>query len=400
MMRILVQKFGGTSLSTETSREAVVNKIKNAKCQYDGVVVVVSAMGRKGDAYATDTLLSLIDDQSTRVTNREIDLLISCGEIISTVFMSNLLMKEGFLTCALTGGAAGILTNHHHRNAEILDVNPEGLLDLLNQGWVPIVAGFQGVTGTGDVATIGRGGSDTTASLLGEALKAEKIEIYTDVNGIMTADPRICKKARTIDTMSYIEVYQLADSGAKVIHPRAVEIARRAGIPLIIKNTFSEEEGTEITDYKHLNHKLLQQGKMVTSIAHRMNRTQFIVEGALDNERFFDALANKDVSIDIINIFPDKRFFTVDSDQNEMVKAVLNEFEMEIKMIEKCCKVTVVGERMTGVPGVMAQIIRALSKCDVEILQTSDSLTTIACLVREVDLEKSVGALHKAFELE
>lgn len=399
-MKILVQKYGGTSLATEESRQQVISKIIDAKKVYDYVVVVVSAMGRLGAPYATDTLLSLIDIKNSKLSDREIDLVVSCGEIISSVVISNLLHEKGLNGYAMTGGAAGILTDCNHTQADIINLNPEKLITVLKDGCIPIVAGFQGISTNNDVTTIGRGGSDTSAALLGEALNADAVEIYTDVDGIMTADPRVCRSAKTINEVSYTEVFQMADSGAKVIHPRAVEVARRAGIPLIIKNTFNDFKGTNITDYNRLDNKNSIKDKLITSIAHRNHRMQFEVEGNMDDERFFQELADKSVSIDIINIFPRRRVFTIEDHMEETVLKVLDEYDVNYSKITDCCKVTVIGERMTGVPGVMAKIIRCLTEAGVEILQTADSLSTIACLVKNDDLEKAVTALHKEFELD
>jgi len=399
-MKIIVQKFGGTSLATEESRASAIEKIKEARNNYDGIIVVVSAMGRFGQPYATDTLLSLIDKQSSPLSPREIDLMMSCGEIISSVVMSDLMLRNGLKSYAMTGGAAGIVTNNNYMNADVIDMETEQLIMLMKDGYIPVVAGFQGKTANNEVTTIGRGGSDTSAVYLGEAVGAQVIEIYTDVDGIMTADPRVCKTAKIIDQLCYNEVFQMADSGAKVIHPRAVEIARRAGIPLIIKNTFNNQKGTNITGYDKLEKKEDKKEKIITSIAHRTNRTQFLVEGNIDDEAFFEELAIQGVSIDIINIFPLRRVFTIESEKKSSVLQVLKNYDATYSIIDDCCKVTVIGERMTGVPGVMAKIIKCLSEVGVEILQTADSLSTIACLVKSNDLEKSVTALHKAFNMD
>ncbi len=397
-MRILVQKFGGTSLANSESREQAIEKVLEAKKSYDSIVVVVSAMGRLGEPYATDTLLSLIDIQNTKLSDRELDLLMSCGEIISCVNIANLLNEKGLKAYALTGGDAGITTDNKHRNAEILNVDTEHLQNILKEGFIAVVAGFQGKGTNNEITTIGRGGSDTTAALLGAALNAEAVEIYTDVDGIMTADPRVCPTASIIDEISYTEVFQMADSGAKVIHPRAVELARRAGIPLIIKNTFSTAKGTYITQYNKLERRTIAE-KLITSIAHRRSRVQFSVDGDIDDEKFFGQLADMGVSIDMINIFPQKSVFTIEDEKKSVVLELLKVFNAKYTFVESCCKVTVIGERMTGVPGVMAKIIKSLSSSGIKILQTSDSLTTIACLIKESDLEKAVKALHKDFEL-
>lgn len=398
-MRILVQKFGGTSMATEETRKNVVDKIKEAKKEYDNVVVVVSAIGRLGAPYATDSLLHLVNYKNTLLSPKEIDLLMSVGETISALVITNTLLENGIKACALTGGGAGIVTDNDFNNAKVIDIKTEPIMKLLNEGIIPVVAGFQGKTVENEITTLGRGGSDTTASLLGEALKADAIEIYTDVDGIMTADPRICKSAKIIDELSYNEVFQMAGSGAKVIHPRAVEVARRSGIPLIIKNTFNNSRGTSIKRFIKSERKETIQDKLITSIAHKTNIIQFSIQGEIDDENFFTELADENVSIDIINIFPERKVFTIDDTCKNKVIKLINKYDAPYTYIDNCCKVTVIGEKITGVPGVMAKIIRCLSKSSVEILQTADSLSTIACLIKEKDLEIAAEALHKEFML-
>ncbi len=398
-MGVIIQKFGGTSLATPDGRRAVMDKVVAAKAAGEDVVVVVSAMGRIGAPYATDTLVGLLMPDGRFASNREMDMLIACGEIISTVVISNALKGKGILSEALSGGQSGILTSSHFSEAQVINVNPVRIKQLVDQGVVPVVAGFQGHDTNGEVTTLGRGGSDTSAALLGEALKATRVEIYTDVDGIMTTDPRVCDDAQIINAISYDEVFQMADSGAKVIHPRAVEVARRSGIPMVIRNTFSNAAGTSITHYSQVEKNYTIQDKVISSIAYRTDRIQFTVEGDIDDEIFFGDLAKEDVSIDIINIFPGRRVFTTESVKKDDTIKLIEKYQAQYRYIDGCCKVAVIGERMTGVPGVMAKIISSLARVNVQILQTADSLSTIACLVKCEDLEKSVQALHKAFGL-
>jgi len=398
-MKRIVQKFGGTSVATPKARQRVQHIIKEAKNEYDEVIVVVSAMGRYGSPYATDTLLSLVNYDTKMLYPSESDLLLCTGEIISAVILSHGLKSMGIDSLAVTGGNAGLITTAEFMQAEVVDVDKAYMTKLLNKGIIPIVAGFQGMTTDHQMTTIGRGGSDLSAVLLGEAFQVDCIEIYTDVNGIMTADPKLCEEAKTLETISYEEVFQMADSGAKVIHKDAVEVARRAKIPLIIKNTFSDHSGTAIADYKRSEKKATIEDKIITGIAHRMNRIQFSVSGKMDDDAFFDELAKRRISIDIINLFPDYRVFTIDAQKEAEAIAVLEAFNAAYALIKHCAKVTVVGEKMTGVPGVMSKIIHALKRENVEILQTADSLSTIACLIHEIDLEKAVNALHKTFEM-
>ncbi|WP_058485207.1 aspartate kinase [Defluviitalea phaphyphila] len=401
-MDIVIQKFGGTSVATEQSRNEVAKKIIKAKEEGKKPVVVVSAMGRKGDPYATDTLIEFVSSINSSIPQRELDLLMSCGEIISAVVLTNILISKGYKASAMTGAQAGIITDDSFGNADVLMVNPKNIFELISKDIIPVIAGFQGISQTGNITTLGRGGSDTSASLIGEAVKANTIEIYTDVDGIMTADPRICPDAKVIEKISYNEVFQLADSGAKVIHPRAVEIAMRANIPLFIKNTFNERPGTCIIHYGGEENNLLKKSnnRLITGIAHRNNRLQICIEGEnIDDEDLFSTLAENNISIDIINIFPERKLFTVDDKYKEIIIKILNQKNVKFKLTDNCCKITLIGERMTGVPGVMAKIIKCLNKNNITILQTVDSLTTIACLIHNSNTTKAVMALHKEFEL-
>lgn len=394
-MRIIIQKFGGTSVATQQRRELVSNKIESAIEKGYSPVVVVSAIGRKGDPYATDTLLSLINNNETHLEKREMDLLMSCGEIISAVVMAETLQRRGIKSSVLTGGQAGIITDDNFNDATILRVDTKRIIDLLNKSIVPIVTGFQGMTSEGDITTLGRGGSDVTGAVLGEALRAEAIEIYTDVDGIMTADPRIVPEAKVIEKISYNEVFQLADQGAKVIHPKAVEYAMRGNVPLWIKNTMSDAQGTMITSAKH------NEGRIVTGITHMSNRSQISVKCKdTGNEKdLFEILAGCGISIDLINVFPEYRVFTIDGKDSLRVNNILKDLGLEYSIINNCSKIALIGNGMRGVPGVMAKILKTLVQNNIKVLQTADSHTTIWCLVSEEDTIKAINALHKEFSL-
>jgi aspartate kinase len=398
-MKILIQKFGGTSVSTEDRRRLVVDKIMKAKEEGYSPVVVVSAMGRKGQPYATDTLLSLVSREFKDENPLAADLLMSCGEIISTVIMCDDLKENGITGVPLTGGQAGIVTDSKYNNATIVKVNPDRIMNLLNEDKVPVIAGFQGISESGYVTTLGRGGSDTTASLLGVALHADEIQIYTDVDGIMTADPRIVDDASLIEEISYNEVFQLADEGAKVIHPRAVEIAMKANIPLVIKNTMSDCSGTVISSFRRQN-----PDNVIIGITAMSDRVQVTMETAYnsENERYanvLDEIAKNNISIDLINIFPKEKVFTIDKNAVNSFKSLMDELGIKYSLIEDCSKISVVGSRIRGVPGVMAKIISALEKEGITVLQTADSHTTIWCLVHSSNAEKAIVALHKDFNL-
>ena len=398
-MKILVQKFGGTSVATEERRSKAADKIIKSKRDGYSPIVVVSAMGRGGDPYATDTLLGLVKSTSEDSDKREMDMVMACGEIISCNVFCSMLRSKGVACSSLTGGQAGIITDDNFGNASIIKVETERLYNLLKNGIIPVVAGFQGITEDGDITTIGRGGSDTTAAVIGEAIKAEEIQIYTDVGGIMTADPRIVPDARVIKTMSYNEVFQLADMGAKVIHPRAVEFAMRGNIPIVIKNTMSDEPGTYITNY----YKDGISSPLVTGITYMANRTQIYIENKngeyFDDEKLFTALAQNKISIDLINVFPTHKVFTIDDECTQKTEYILKQFDLKYSKVENCSKISVIGSLIRGVPGIMARIIKALKSEDIEILQTSDSHTTIWCLVRDKDTAKAINALHSEFNL-
>ncbi|WP_346885284.1 aspartate kinase [Clostridium sp. UBA4395] len=394
-MDIVVQKFGGTSVSSENNRILVTKKIKKAINDGYKPVVVVSAMGRKGSPYATDTLLSLVSEEFKINNPRALDLLLSCGETLSTVVMCNDLLREGVEAVPLMGGEAGIRTDNNFNNASILDVNPKNVLKVLEQGKVPVVAGFQGISEEGSITTIGRGGSDVTGAILGAALKAKEVQIYTDVDGIMTADPRIVSKASLIESISYDEVFQFADQGAKVIHPRAVEISRKYNIPLVIKNTLSDCEGTTISSYGEDNERI------ITGITHMGNRVQIRINGGSKEHcnNIFHILAENEISIDLISVFVNDKIFTISEVDLDKFKNIAANYEIDYQYTENCSKISIIGSKMRGIPGVMSRILKALEEGNIDILQTADSHTTIWCLVESKKVEDAINLLHNEFKL-
>ncbi|HHW03699.1 MAG TPA: aspartate kinase [Thermoanaerobacterales bacterium] len=243
-MAIIVQKFGGTSVKSPESRKAALKHIMKAKEEGFDVVVVVSAMGRKGDPYATDTLIQLLESQGGSVCPKKKDLIMACGEIISSAVMAAYIESAGFPAEAMTGFQAGILTTRDFGCADIINIDPEPIMEKLKEGKVVVVAGFQGQTEKGEITTLGRGGSDTTAVMLGGYLKADVVDIYTDVPGVAVTDPRIIPEAPFLSRISFKEMLVMAESGAKVIHPRAVKAAMNFNMPFRIKSTFDDGEGT------------------------------------------------------------------------------------------------------------------------------------------------------------
>lgn len=402
-MRILIQKFGGTSLSTDHAREHVIRHISRERTNGYAVVVVVSAMGRKGDPYATDTLLQLVRDNGDRLPARERDMLLGCGEIISAAALCSILVSSGIPSVVLTGGQAGILTDEQFGQARIKEIHPEKIVKILHEGKVVIVTGFQGSTSQGDTTTLGRGGSDTTATALGAALRAEIVDIYTDVSGILTADPRIVQEARPLHVVSYAEICNMARQGAKVIHPRAVEIAQQARIPLRVRSTFTEDTGTLVTDSREIKAELLVKDRHVTGIAHVSGITQISVkaiEGRNDVQlQVFQSMAKHHISVDFINVTPSGAIYTVFDKDAERAVNVLKEGGFAPSAINSCAKVSVIGGGMNGEPGVMARIVEALTEQGIPIMQSADSNTTIWVLVREADMAEALRSLHAKFEL-
>lgn len=402
-MQILVQKFGGTSVQSPENRDHVVAHIKKALVNDHKLIVVVSALGRKPDPYATDTLLDLVDYPANYNSKRELDLLLSCGEVISSIVLSNELQKNHIRATALTGAQAGFLTNDDFNKAKIKRVNPERILHEFKTHDVIVVAGFQGQTETGEITTIGRGGSDTTAAALGAALKAERIEIFTDVNGIMTADPSVVESARPLDVVTYTEICNLAYQGAKVIHPRAVEIAMQAKIPMRVRSTYSTDQGTLVTNSRAMRDGMDIPDRLITGIAHIGSITQIKVSMKEDDHHLqsdvFKAMAEAGISVDFINISPSGVIYTVPNHAKEKAITILKTIGFHPDITENCAKVSAVGAGMTGVPGVASKIVQALTDKNVQILQSADSHTTIWVLVREKDLRVAVNALHDVFGL-
>lgn len=396
-MSIIVQKYGGTSVSTEEGRNIIVSNAKQVISSGDQLVVVVSAMGRKGAPYATDTLLHMYQQPHYEMNTADLDLLMSCGETISAAYISNWMRGQGIKARALTGHQAGIITDSIAGNATVKKVNTDKIKALLDLGYVTIVTGFQGISELGDITTLGRGGSDTTAAILGEALNAEYVEIYTDVDGVMTADPRHVGDAKVLNTISYEEMHQMALDGAKVVDPKAVAIAKRSNRPLFIKNTFSKGVGTLI----HGAHRP-EANKLVTAVAYKNDIIQVKIK--VDNydpkfEQLLQAIEKANISIDLISFLENEKIFTVDHIHQATILNLTSALELETRITESCSKVTVIGHGIHGVPGVMKRVALALTLNKVSILQTSDSYTTISCLVREQELTKAIQALHDEFGL-
>ena len=403
---VIVQKFGGTSVADYERRERASQIVQSVLQEGLYTVVVVSAPGRLGDAYATDTLLQLVANEGAKVPARESDLLLSCGEIISAVVMAAHLRKDGVPARALTGPQAGIETDGSFGDAKILRVDPGPIGAMLDEGLVPVVAGFQGRTPQGEIATLGRGGSDTSAAAIGAALGASYVDIYTDVDGVKTADPRIVPEARTISALDYDELFQMAQAGAKVVHPRAVEVARQARVPLRVRSTVGHETGTVIggARLQDLWHARRPENTVV-GVTDRSDIGEVIVTTPTGPERteiearIFQALALHGISADMISVSPGRVAFIVGKSDLAEAGRLVGEFGLPVAIREDVAKVAIIGSAIAGLPGVMATLMSGLVAAGVEVLETSDSHSSIACLVPEGRRVDAVRTLHRQFNL-
>lgn len=439
-------KFGGTSVRTPEARMQAALKVLSVKEQGKIPIVVVSAIGRKGEPYATDTLVQLLRDvdPATAPDPREMDLLMSCGEILSAVVFATLLKSLGCPAISMRGGQAGVRTDGIYGNARILGVNPIGLVEAMRRGFVPVVCGFQGVWIQGglpgaELTTLGRGGSDTTAAALGAALISDAVEIYTDVDGVKTADPDFVQNAPTLRKVTYDEVAEIAHLGAKVLHPRAAEIAMKFNIPLWVKSTFSEAEGTEIVPGNQLP------GRRVTGVTHtgKLVAMQVDLQSALPEHRrelqarIYDALSRYAINVYMADLGPTSLGFAVDRTkyadvqdmldalvlpvkgektciylvqstgveskafvtQKQLLKEMGDVCELRFSVTEGCTMVSLVAYDFLQQPGVYLRILSLLTSAQIPVLQTSDSDFSVSLLIPESELRRAVALLHESFGL-
>jgi aspartate kinase len=398
-MKTIVQKFGGSSLASPELREIAASRVLEARQRGASPVVVCSAIGRAPEPYATDSLLAMLGP-SRGGPNR--DLLLSCGEALACAVFAELLTSWGADAQAMTGGQAGIITDARFGDAKILRVEPENVLAALERGIIPVVTGFQGVTENGAVTTLGRGGSDLSAIALGDALGSEAVEIFTDVSGVMTGDPRRIAGAHALDRVSYAEMVELAADGAKVMHAKAAELARVSETPYAIKGLRSNF-GTTI-DEGHKPDRV----RPVTGITSLRDVTFVrVIQGEIDDllqrreleVEIFRRLAESDVSVDMINVNNAGIFFIVDSEKIDTVRAELAGLNMALRVRAHCAKLSIVGAGMRGVSGVMYRVVQALSDVEVEIIHSTDSNITISALVPEEDVSRAEQAIHDYFRL-
>lgn len=410
-MALIVQKYGGSSVADAESIKRVAKRIADTKRTGNEVVVVVSAMGD-----TTDELLDLAAQVTPLPAPRELDMLLTAGERISMALLAMTLGGMGVDAISYTGSQAGMRTTPEHGSARIVDVTPHRVRESLAAGLVVIVAGFQGFNQvTGDITTLGRGGSDTTAVALAAALEADVCEIYTDVDGVFTTDPRVVSMARKIDSITSEEMLELASSGAKVLHLRAVEYARRNGVTLHVRSSFSSDEGTLVYDPSKGHPKGEQvEEPIITGIAFERDEAKVTVTGVPDvpgkAAQIFEIVAKSNANIDMIvqNVSAENRTdisFTVPLAQGrKVVEAIEAEHESigyaQLLYDDQIAKIAVVGAGMRNASGVSAQLFRALYEAGINIEMISTSEIRVSVVTRADVMEKAVRALHTAFDLD
>jgi len=401
---LIVQKFGGTSVGDLERIQNVANRVAKTKAAGNDVVVVVSAMSGE-----TNKLVGYAEHFSKNPARAEMDMLLSSGERVTASLLSIALQEMGYDATAMSGRKAGILTDNVHTKARIEDINPEVMQEALKEGKIVVVAGFQGVNEDGDVTTLGRGGSDLSAVAIAGALKADLCEIYTDVSGIFTTDPRIEPKAKKLEKISYDEMLELASLGAKVLQNRSVELAKKLNVNLVTRTSFSDEEGTLITKEENIMEKPL-----VSGIALDRNQARISLQGVKDRpgiaSDIFNALADAEVNVDMIiqNKAVDDTTnidFTVPVGDLHDAKAVVESFVKngEIKdesYNEDICKVSIVGVGMKSHAGVAAKAFSTMAENNININMISTSEIKVSMVINEKYAELAVRSLHDAYELD
>lgn len=397
-MRIVVQKFGGTSADTPAKREKVFEKIKKAVDGGFKVLAVFSAMGRKGSCFATDTLISSFNENIPDATPEQRDLAASCGELYACSCMASLANSYSIRAEVFAGLDFPIITDSAFGNASIKSIGRQNLLKAFENCDAVFAAGFQGISSDGFVTTLGRGGSDTTAAALAAAFGAERCEIYTDVDGVKTADPKSYPKAMLMESLDYREMGEMASEGAKVLHTRCVEIAGKHSLRLFVKNSFSDAPGTEIA--LDSSDKRPFKGFVHKSAVCDFCADYSMVNNAKKRQRaLFEILAAKGISLDMINICGKKTYFSVSEKDSPSVKRYFEAAGLKYSEISGCAKLSCIGSGMKGAPGVMALAFGALSEAGINVFRILDSFINISFLIKESDTEAALEALHKIMVL-
>ncbi|MGI9622068.1 MAG: aspartate kinase [Acidimicrobiales bacterium] len=404
-MSLIVQKFGGTSVVDATRMREVADHVRHTRARGDDVVLVISAMGKE-----TDTLLKLADDVSTTQPGREMDMLITAGERKAIALMCMALHDLGIAADSFTGSQAGFLTDTNHRNAKILEVNPKRVRQTVDEGRVAVVAGAQGVSTANDVTFLGRGGSDTTAVALAHGLGADACELYTDVSGVFTTDPRICPTAHKIGVISFDELLEMTAVGCPKPAMRSVEVARNYQVPLHVRSAFTWETGTWVVEEEPDMEKAI-----IRAVVPDTSQAKLTVAGVRDEPgvaaRLFRSLADAEINVDMIvqNVSVEDKStdisFTLPREQLDIGAEVTRSVAAELGAGEVTTdadigRVSVVGAGMASNPGVAAQMFETLSESDVNIEMISTSAIRISCVVSEDQVDRATVALHGAFELD
>jgi aspartate kinase len=401
---IIVQKFGGTSVGSVEKIQNVASRILEEKNRGNDVVVVVSAMGK-----TTDTLVGLAREITSHPSKREMDMLLSTGEQVTISLLTMALLQAGQEAISYTGWQAGIETESVHSNARITNIHTEKMTTQLQSGKVVIVAGFQGMTPSGEITTLGRGGSDTTAVAIAAALKADRCDIYTDVDGVYTSDPRYIEGARKLPSISYDEMLELANLGAGVLHPRAVEFAKNYQIPLEVRSSLEKVEGTYIEEEASMEQNLVVRGVAFEDEIVRV--TVFGLGNALTGlSSVFTTLAKNHLNVDIIIQSQTDRnttnlSFSIKEQDLDEALAVLEKNQdvlgfTHIEHERDLAKVSIVGSGMISNPGVAAEMFEVLAQSDIVVKMVSTSEIKVSAVVDQVNMQKAAGVLHTAFKLD
>lgn len=403
-MALVVQKYGGTSVADAESIKNIARRIVDRRNKGDQLVVVVSAMGD-----TTDDLIDLAHKVTERPGERELDALLSTGELVASTLVAMAIRSLGCEAISLSGAQAGIKTDANHSRARILDIDPARMLRELEQGKIVIVAGFQGITDEMDITTLGRGGSDTTAIALAASLKAKACEKYTDVEGIYTADPRLEPDARPLREIGYEEMLELAAYGSKVMHPRAIELAGEFNVPILVASSFTDKPGTLI--HREVS---MEVRNKVRSIAHDLDVAKIMVVGVPDRPgiaaSIFEALAKAGVSVDTIvqnasiNNITDLTFTVTKSEMAKAMKVVepigRSLGARECLSNARMGKISIIGTGMQNTPGYAARMFSTLSEHGINIQLITTSEIRITCIIDEAQVKDAVRALHRAFQLD
>ncbi len=403
-MSLIVQKYGGTSVANLERIRGVAQRVTAAYDQGHGVVVILSAM-----AGITDSLINLAREAAPSPDKRELDVLLATGEQTTSALLAITLRSMGYAARSLLGHQAEVVTDRCFGNARIVNIRADRIKELLMKRHIVVVAGFQGCDSEGNITTLGRGGSDTSAVAIAAALKAERCEIYTDVSGVFTADPNVCKKAKKLDRISYDEMMEMASIGAKVLQIRSVEFAKKFNVPVHVRSSFTEEEGTMV-----VNEDAEMEALVVSGVTYSKNDARITLKNVPDRPgiaaKIFTPVADAGISVDMIiqNTRPDGRTdltFTVSKSDFKTALQIESQVAKEIGAEHvygdnNIAKVSVTGVGMRSHPGVAAKMFAALATENINILMISTSEIRISCVIEEKYAELAVRVLHKAFDLD